>query len=312
MVSVGNLTLGGTGKSPVVHYLVQRMMFLQKKAAVISRGYKRENQYADIVNTKTENAGRVYGDEPIMLAMKNPESPVVVSANRVASTKLIKEKFEDVDVIISDDSFQHRKIQRNLDIVLIDASQPLSDLMLFPLGRARECLDSLKRADVLFLTKVNFSSREKREQIDKKIKPYLRDDVSVFFVKMENQEVYPLLDSTKKEKIFKMNCKKVALLCGIANPHFFKSSFEQKWGEKVSKTFFYPDHHVYNEDEVAQALLYCKQHKIDRLIVTEKDAVKISEFKGCDLEKVWVAGFDLSFENSCDERKLDEILLSVF
>ncbi|MFH2004154.1 MAG: tetraacyldisaccharide 4'-kinase, partial [Bacteroidota bacterium] len=154
VISIGNLTAGGTGKTPVIEYLVNYFKRKNIKVAVISRGYKRNTKGTLVVSdgssiiAKPEQAG----DEPYQIAVRFQEAVVIVDENRFRGAKLAVEKYKP-EVILLDDSFQHRRIHRDLDIVLIDVTKPPHKEYMLPAGLRREPLSSLKRTNVLLFTR---------------------------------------------------------------------------------------------------------------------------------------------------------------
>ena len=165
VISIGNITAGGTGKTPIVEYLTQYFLEQNHKVAVISRGYKRKTKGTVVVSDGKlliYNASEC-GDEPLQIASKFPEAIIIVDENRYRAAKLAEEKFK-CDIILMDDGFQHRNLHRDFDVVVIDVTKPPNKEGLLPSGFKREPLSSLKRADAIIFSRWNDS---KKFEIDK-------------------------------------------------------------------------------------------------------------------------------------------------
>ena len=153
VISVGNLTVGGTGKTPMVIYLAEKIQKMGFKPAILSRGYRRKGKGTTIVSDgrKPPLDYTESGDEPALMAQRLPKIPIVVDEIRFRGGTHLVRKF-DPDVVILDDGFQHRWLHRDLDIVLMDAASPFSDGKMLPAGRLREPPKNLKRADLVAIT----------------------------------------------------------------------------------------------------------------------------------------------------------------
>jgi tetraacyldisaccharide 4'-kinase len=158
VVSVGNLTVGGAGKTPFVDWIVKHYHRQGKRVAIISRGYGRKTKGVILVcdGTFVRVSANEAGDEPLMLAWRNPTAIIVVAEQRADGVRFLLEKFSSClpDVILLDDGFQHRAIARHLNLLVIHAEQNPTDDTLLPLGRLREPIDSIRRADMILLSKV--------------------------------------------------------------------------------------------------------------------------------------------------------------
>ena len=280
VISVGNITLGGTGKTPLVLYLAQNFKKRGFKVAVLTRGYKRRKRGLTELIGKSKN--RVHwtevGDEPYLLASRLEDIPVVVSKDRGASGVRSEKKYQ-VEVLVLDDGFQHWRLARDLDIVVIDSTNPFGNLKLLPAGILREPLSSLKRADVFVLNRV--------DQVAKK-----QDIVSV--LRSYNQEA-PIIESRYKinsiERLFSLSPggrgllsvpveekelkgKKVLAFSGIGNPVSFEKSLELLEVE-VIKHHKFPDHFSYEKPDVRNLEKEAQKSGADFMITTEKDSVRI-------------------------------------
>lgn len=270
VISVGNLSMGGAGKTPLVDYLVKYLLKNKKAPAILSRGYGRISKGIQLVNSSKKNAAAFFGDEAYMLYSKH-NIHYAVGKNRWKAGKHLLNK-ERADCFVLDDAFQHRKIFRDINIVLLDVSQPKNFYQAFPKGRLRESYSSLKRADIILFTKVNLISQERLSQFKKNLsqkfcfKNILSCDVGYYLTDVV---------SGNGKKIDKS--KPTVLLSGIANPSVFEKSVV-KQNFLIQKHFMYKDHFLYTEKEVNSVLAYCLDHGINQVLCTEKDWHKLKEF----------------------------------
>lgn len=268
VISVGNISVGGTGKTPVVEYLIRYLQNYGLKVAVVSRGYKRKSKGLLIVSDGiTINDDPIQsGDEPVQISKKFPEVIVIVSENKYEAAKLATEKFN-ANVILLDDGFQHRKLHRDFDIVIVDNSKPKLDYFPLPLGYAREPICSLKRADFILFSDNQNDNNLVNNYYDK---PYaLFTFLSTKFISIFDEK------TILKEELCDKKCY---AFCGIGKPDsFYKSLIKNEIVVKKFKKF--PDHHIYSETEIDKIILDFTENDCDLLITTEKDAVKLSKFK---------------------------------
>jgi tetraacyldisaccharide 4'-kinase len=269
VISIGNISAGGTGKTPVVEMLIEYLLSSGKKIAVISRGYKRLSKGPVIVSdgvsilTTFENSG----DEPFQMAKKFPSVIVGVDSIRIRIAGLLCSKY-DFDLILLDDAFQHRKIHRDLNILTINAGRsPFNDYIL-PAGYRRDELRSIERADMVFVTRNIYNNF---------------DDISKNVKQLKNIPVIPLkyviesVVDSKKQKIDAkfVAGKKVSLFCGIADPGFFEKQVESM-GAVIVKKFLYADHHNYSFLDLNKIFEESHDYGADMILTTEKDFSRIS------------------------------------
>ena len=194
VVSVGNITAGGTGKTPAVIYLSQFFKKRNYKVAVLSRGYGRKTAGTQLVTNGKEAVDdwRNFGDEPTLISQKLKDVPIVVDQNRHRGAMYLIEKFNP-DIIIMDDAFQHRSIERDLDLVLINSQAPISDYRLIPHGLLREPIRHLKRADAIILTKSNLGKPE--QKLISKVK---KSNLPVFYSTIIHNHFFTINNETFK------------------------------------------------------------------------------------------------------------------
>ncbi|MEI9933267.1 MAG: tetraacyldisaccharide 4'-kinase [Ferruginibacter sp.] len=272
LICVGNIAVGGTGKTPMVEYLIE---FLNHdfKIATLSRGYKRKTTgfaIADKYTTALE-----IGDEPMQFHQKFPDIIVAVGEERlVAIPQLLQEK-PDTEVIILDDAFQHRAVNAGLNIVLTEYKNLYPRDLMMPAGDLRDVKASMKRADVIVVTKCKKELDEnEKNDILKEIKPTKKQ--SVFFTCIEYTQPYHLFS---KEKTNINYDNTVLLICGIANPKPLKEYFTDN--VHSYDLLRYPDHHIFNIDDLEEIKKQFSQiTQENKLIVTtEKDAVRLQKFE---------------------------------
>lgn len=268
VISIGNITLGGTGKTPAVIEIAS--LFQNRKVAILSRGYKSKYEHEMAVvsdGTKILLKEKEAGDEPYLLAKRLPTVPIIIGKNRVKSAKYAIDKFG-TEIIILDDGFQHWQLKRDLDIVLIDGKNPYGNTHLFPRGILREPIKNLKRANIFIITKIDQClNRTKIIQDLKNINPQAPILESIHkpvkFIGLDSKEEYPLE--------FVKNIDIVAL-SSIGDP----DSFEVILKKIVGKNFIhltFPDHYAYTKKDVNKLIDYL--HGVNFIITTEKDIVKL-------------------------------------
>jgi tetraacyldisaccharide 4'-kinase len=274
VISVGNITVGGTGKTPHVEYLV-RMLKEKYGVAVLSRGYKRKSKGFLLADERTTVDD--IGDEPWQIHRKFPDVKVIVDANRVRALEKIEKEMEDVQVVILDDAFQHRSVKAGLSILLIEYDFPLSGEQYLPAGRMRESRHEKKRADIVLFTKCPEQLKPIEERIRvKHFHPFPYQQV--YFTKIVYGRPVPLFpEEAEKIGMEMIREKKIPLLAvtGIANPEPFHK-YLKRYSERTG-TLSFPDHHRYGKNDMTKiGERLQKEHAGEGLIfTTEKDAVRI-------------------------------------
>jgi len=263
VIVVGNLTVGGTGKTPVIEYLT-RLLSKKVPTAILSRGYGRETK--GFVEADSNATAATIGDEPFQFYMKfSQEALIVVSEKRVHGALKVHEKHPEIKLLLLDDAFQHRAIQRDINILLNDYNRPFYEDYPFPAGRLRERRCGARRADAVIVTKcpaeLNVSEKE---NIIENIRRYTRAGVPVFFA--TTRYGVPL-----SYEGLPVALKNVKMAAGIANPSPFAAYLTTRFSVTDQKVF--PDHHNYTPSDVEDLI---KNLKNDTFVVTtEKDMVKL-------------------------------------
>ena len=282
VISVGNIAVGGTGKTPVVDWLVKEFIAHGKRPAIISRGYS-GNYTAEVGIVSSDNSLMMTvaecGDEPYLLAQRNRDCMVVVAKKRVAGIKAV-ENCGSIDVIILDDGFQHRAAQRDVDLVLLDSSRPFGNGNPLPAGNLREFTSSLQRADFILMTR-----GKKGQQL-----PHLTCQT---FTSKHKLATFATDLNGNKKTVAQLAKLKLLAFAGVANPHSFFTALIGVGIEPFRKLSF-PDHAGYNDSIVIQ--INTALESIDALITTEKDGVKLI----ADMFSIpcYQIGMDIEVENS--------------
>ncbi len=273
VMSIGNITVGGTGKTPAVLMLAEWARKQNYRVAVLSRGYKGrfEGDVLEVSDGKSVKARpSESGDEPYMMARRLENIPVIVSKSRLLAGQYAHEKFQS-DFFLLDDGFQHLGLHRDLDVVLLDSHNPFGNGYVLPYGRLREPISALKRANVFVITRsVDDSSYEKlATKLHEKFpgKPVFRSKHIPRSFVLPDSSV-----STNDVSILKD--KRVVAFSGIANSRPFVQTLQQI-GTEVVEFRDFGDHHVYSLDELEGLIRLSESVRADYMVTTEKDWVKM-------------------------------------
>ncbi|MBK8298982.1 MAG: tetraacyldisaccharide 4'-kinase [Chitinophagaceae bacterium] len=271
LICIGNLSVGGTGKSPMVEYLVTRLKD-KFRVATLSRGYKRKTKGYALANENT--TALEIGDEPMQFHLKFPGVPVAVGEERlVAIPQLLHDK-PDTQAIILDDAFQHRSIKAGLNIILTDYNNLFTRDFYLPTGDLRDLKSSYKRSEIIVVTKCKTDLTEvEKQKIIKEISPL--PDQQIFFTAIEYGLIYHI---SNKREIELDNKTDVLLVTGIANPRPLKKMLEAH-----SNSYYmlqYSDHHIFTIDDLNDIKKRFENIETENKIIltTEKDAVRLSKF----------------------------------
>lgn len=270
VICIGNVVAGGTGKTPAVQYFVKKYLNEGKKVGILSRGYKgkRKEDLLLVRNNKEILATSAESGDEAYLHALNLKVPVAVSKDRYKGAVYLRDVCK-VDIIIMDDGFQHRKLKKDRNIILIDAINPFGGNDYLPKGRLRESLESLKRADELIITKSNYINNESLEKIKQKLLKYEKK-ISVATFSEEN--FYNMNGEEKELSIVKD--KKILIFSSIANPKIFYETVKRLEPSEIEEIKF-EDHHLYKPEEIKN--ISEKGKDCDYIVTTEKDIVKINE-----------------------------------
>lgn len=278
VISLGNLTTGGTGKTPLVRWMADWLVQNDQTPAIISRGYGSE-------------AGKP-NDEYLELKLWLPETPHIQDPDRVAAAEKMLQEYKPT-VILLDDGFQHRRLGRDLDLVLIDASKPFGYGHLLPRGLLREPISSLKRADAVIFTRVN--------QTDDNALQSIRNQITPFVDPMQMAEVEfvagPWINISGQTTDTPPAGPYLGF-CGIGNPTGFKTALEQQ-NLPITELQIFADHHRYTGEEVRNLVKKAVSDGAKSLVCTVKDLVKIREFDFGTVP-VWAVSVETQFRSGRD------------
>ena len=256
VISVGNLTLGGTGKTPTVAWISDWLMKKKLKPVIVSRGYKGDNNDRN--------------DEAIELAEKLPEVSHVQNPDRVAAVHSAIATYG-AQAIVLDDGFQHRRLGRDFDLVLIDATEPFGFEHLFPRGTLREPIAGIRRADAVALTRGDCVSLDCRELLKKRIQSIAPKAV---WIEIIHRAAFLTERGGETRSLADLDNAQVVAFCGIGNPdNFLQTLGREKWNVQECKE--YPDHHHYTQQDANWLLNRAETCGATAELCTHKDLVKI-------------------------------------
>ncbi|MBV9962312.1 MAG: tetraacyldisaccharide 4'-kinase [Parafilimonas sp.] len=271
VICVGNLVLGGTGKSPMVEYLIE-LLHAKFKIATLSRGYKRKTKGYALADENT--TALEIGDEPMQFHTKFPDVPVAVGEERLVAVPQLLHDRSNTQAIVLDDAFQHRAIQAGLNIILTVYNDLFVDDFFFPTGDLRDQKTSAKRAHIIVVTKCPATlSENEKKKIKKRLDGYKS---KIFFTTIDYQTPYHIITKNKRPLLI---TDEILLVYGVANPQTLKEYIYENTAfyEEIS----YNDHHIFSIDDLKDIhKKFEKTTSANKLILTtEKDAVRFLKFK---------------------------------
>ena len=272
VICVGNITAGGTGKTPHTEYLIS-ILKKEFRVAVLSRGYRRKTK--GFVLAETGSTAAEIGDEPCQIKRKYPDITVAVDEKRVRGIRKLREM--DIDVVILDDAFQHRYVKPGLSVLLIDFFRPMTKDALLPFGRLRESIAGIRRANIILITK----SPNKLKAIDMRVRVKefsLNPFQHLYFTAVEAEHPQPVF-MEENHVLFKENEAELLLVTGIAQPDT-ALNIAKSISPQVEQITFH-DHHSYREKDITHIInTFHEMSGENKLIMTtEKDAVKLRAFR---------------------------------
>ncbi len=269
-ISVGNLSLGGTGKTPLVINISKESIRRGFSTCILTRGYKSKTDESMIVSRGEGPlvSWQECGDEAYLMASRIRGAWVVKDSNRYRGGLIAGEK----DVYILDDGFQHWRLYRDIDIVVIDTSRPSYNDRLLPLGRLREPFEEIKRADLIVLNR----AENRMPHLEDMIRRYNKD-APIFYSEIEPVSLADIRG--KQEDISVLKGKRVVIFSGIGNPKQFRDSF-YLLNANVVETVEFRDHFVYDEKDIEKITGIAFKKKADMIITTEKDIIKLHDYIG--------------------------------
>ena len=292
VISVGNLSIGGTGKTPHIEYLI-RLLSQYVNIATLSRGYKRKSK--GFLFVKRSNSVHEVGDEALVYRRKYADIVVAVSESREIGIPQILQNYPQTQLILLDDAFQHRSVTPGLNILLTEYDRPFAKDFLLPAGRLREWRASYKRADMIIVTKCpDHLSTEDRDQMIQLLQP--QNHQKVFFSYYRYQPAYYLFNGSQRKKLD--SDLQVLLVSAIAHTDYLYSYLEDQVLDIVSAKF--EDHHYFSHHDMSQLkIAYDRMGHTNKIILTtEKDAVRFAEHKDFIVENdlpFYILPIDIQF-----------------
>jgi len=257
VICVGNLTLGGTGKTPMVHYVAKWFREQDIRVAIVSRGYGAK--------------GDQQNDEARELHARLPDVPHIQNPDRVTACRLAIDELE-MQVIVMDDGFQHRRLERDLDIALIDALEPFGFDHVFPRGTLREPLSGLSRAQIVVLSRADLVTESRRAEIQTRVRSFAPEAT---WIEVSHQPTELAgTEAVSTAPIETLAGKSVLAFCGLGNPDGFRKTIVS-CGAEVKDFREFPDHHTYSREDIESLKVWINEHQPDLVVCTHKDFVKI-------------------------------------
>ena len=301
VISIGNITTGGTGKTPAVIYFAKLLKNHGQRVAVLSRGYGRSTTGTVVVSTGDNNIKnwKMVGEEPALLAEKLPDIPLVVDENRYRGGLYIITHFNP-DVIILDDGFQHRTLDRDLDIALLNSNQSGIAYKLLPYGLLREPWHHLKRADVTILTKTNLNRPSH----------FIYNKLKSLKIVSYNSKIVPseLLIGTNGNRISvnAMKNERIIAVSGIGDPIGFELLLE-KLRLNIVDHISFNDHHQYGKPDLKIIKTIMGGKKAGFIVTTEKDLIKLRIIKHEICKKVYALPIRFSLSKKGRQEILNKL-----
>ncbi|MCA9191971.1 MAG: tetraacyldisaccharide 4'-kinase [Planctomycetales bacterium] len=256
VICVGNLSVGGTGKTPTVIWIAKWLREQDKRVAILSRGYGQLDSGQN--------------DEALELEMRLPDVPHLQNADRVKSARLAHEELE-MQVLLLDDGFQHRRLARTLDIVLVDATDSAAAQRVLPAGLFREPFSSLQRAHAAIITRTNLAARENVERIESRIR---QANASLPVIRATHVPCDLWSFPNTSIDLQYLQGKRLLAFCGIGNPQSFFQLCQDLGGHIIDR-MIWPDHHPYSAGDVQRMQSWALAHQADCVVCTVKDLVKL-------------------------------------
>ena len=303
-VCIGNLSVGGTGKTPHTEYLV-RLLKDKFRIAVLSRGYGRSSK--GYIKADAQTAMAQIGDEPFQIKDKFPEIEVAVCEKRADGIRMLLAEVPGLQAILLDDAYQHRYVKAGLNILLIDSNRPVWLDCILPFGRLRESLAGIGRADIVIMTKCSSMDSSTMEWCRRYIKE--RCGAPVFFSRMKYGNIYPLFNREREIPEIKEGCE-VLLVTGIAKPAPLRKEIESRGAKTVLLKF--ADHHNFTNSDIEKiAERYESLKGRNRMILTtEKDATRLlqrDDLPQSVKENIYAMPIEVEFLDN-EEEKFNQII----
>ncbi len=302
VVAVGNITVGGTGKTPHTELLVS-LLHDKVVTAILSRGYKRKSKGFRYVET-TDNVDAV-GDEPLQMKRKYPKVTVAVDANRVAGIQRLEKEIDHLGVVILDDAYQHRKVRPSLSILLVDYTRPITEDHYLPFGELRDNVGQKRRADLVIVTKCPLNMRPIEQRVMTK-KMNLYPYQYLYFTGLDYGLPLPVFSATAQLPI---TIKDIIVLTGIASPQPFIEHLETF--SRVLEHYSVPDHHAFTKKDIDRLNTLVARHPGVPVFTTEKDAQRLRMAQGCSDElkqRLFYIPIKVVFLSTAEEARFNKFI----
>ena len=301
VISVGNITVGGTGKTPVVEYIARYLQAKGKRVAILSRGYA-----ARIRQVNSPSGKHVCNDEYLLFQENIPGVPHLLNKDRVKGGLEAVARFQ-AECLVLDDGFQHLRLTRDLNIAIIDALNPFGYEQIIPRGLLREPLRELRRADLIILSHADQCGRDKILDITRRLR-----QIAGHAPVIEAVHKPVCLDSakgTERLDIAWLRGKRIFAFCAVGNPASFRKSLEMLGAEVVGFQVF-PDHHAYTPSELQGLNRKAHGVKPDAMVITQKDKVKIGNAAEAWDFPLWTLKIEICIVNGFEifEQKVNAVL----
>ena len=268
-VGVGNLKVGGVGKTPFCEYLLQNFLDENRKVVYLSRGYGRKTK--GFLEVTSDSNAQSVGDEPLQIASKFNDIQVFVCEDRALAVPEILHRYPETEVIVLDDVYQHRSIKPHVNLLLTAYSDLFSNDFILPVGRLRESRKGANRADLVVVTKVpqGVTDQEKQKCIES-INPYINPGAQILFAGSNYKEKKTVLGQGGNTS------SDVVVVSALANNDVFVN--QVKTSNEVVKSFGYRDHHQFNEKEIEEIITFAHKENCKNIVTTEKDWQRLKKF----------------------------------
>ena len=295
-ISIGNITTGGTGKTPLTAYVAKLLLDRGEKVCILTRGYGRDDQKQRVLVSDGESIletdPKKAGDEPVELANKLEGRVVIIAdADRVTAAEWAKRKFG-VTAFVLDDGFQHRRAKRDVDIVCVDATDPFGAGKMLPAGRLREGISSLARAAAIVITRAELVAEQALSDLKSEL-ARIAPEAALFECRSCVTQLTPIAALAERREL--SQGEKAFAFCGVGNPESFFSLLRSE-GFVVAGTHAFADHYTYSQKDITFITGKAQAHEASVLLTTHKDAVKLRE-----LELVmpcYIIGMDVEVSDS--------------
>jgi 3-deoxy-D-manno-octulosonic-acid transferase len=288
VVSIGAITIGGSGKTPFTKYLTHLLRKRGDVPAILTRGYRRRSPQRNLVLSPGVKIASAFTGDEAQIFLRSAEAPLGIGANRYDTAKLLLRQFPDTNILLLDDGFQHARLPRDVDIVLIDGLDPFGGRDTVPLGRLREPLAALSRADIFVVTRAE--RPERFDAIRRELALY-NEDAPVFRTHLRARQ----WRDYSGQPITIPRGARVAAFCGLGNPVNFWNTLESL-GLQIAFRWTFGDHHSYTPVEIQRIAHQAKAHRAEILVTTEKDRINLPDHLQKLLKGAQLAWLEIELE----------------